>query len=101
MPALPRRSHGKEIWMATLRIVYVLCIATVVIWGISERGRTQTSTEEENCKADLMATGEYVLILKEQRDQCEKEVAKLRYQVNRLTEENIKILQKLKKETKK
>ena len=57
--------------------------------------------EEQDCKANLMATGEYVLLLKEQRDQYEKEVARLRYQINRLTEENSKMRWKIEKEMKK
>lgn len=87
--------------MATVMVIYALCLAVLIASPMIKVGKAQIAEEDQNCKADLLATGQYVLILKEQRDQCEKEMARLLYQVDRLTEENAKMFQKIEKEIKK
>lgn len=42
---------------------------------------TAHSSETSDCPADLAATGQYVLILKDRRDRDEEELARLRYQL--------------------
>lgn len=79
------------------------CLAAIIliVCSLLTRGEAQTIMEEHDCKANLAATGQYVLILKDQRDWDEKEIARLRYKIDHLTEENNKVQWKMEKEMKK
>lgn len=79
-------------------LVCFIILAVYCTVGISE---AQAGVGDNTCEANLQATGQYVLLLKDQRDQYEKEIARLRYQVGRLTEENINLSAKIEKEMKK
>lgn len=42
------------------------------------------SIQGSKCEDDLVATGQYVLVLKQSRDEAEKEIARLKFQVIQL-----------------
>lgn len=74
--------------MAAMRIAAAILL--IIFTGCTTIGvvkAQQKEAESDDCEADLLATGQYVLLLREQRDKYEQEVARLRYQVNRLNED--------------
>ena len=49
------------------------------------------AAEPSDCEPDLKATGEYVLILKEQSDRYEQDIARLKYHVSKWQQENARL----------
>lgn len=80
--------------MGTMKIIHVLCLVTMIGCSTAKISKAQMGMGEQDCEADLMATGQYVLILKEQRDRYEEEIARLRYHVSQLKEKNLTLPQK-------
>ena len=79
--------------MAAIRTFCIFFFTILISCSTIVTGKAQTGTKEQDCKADLMATGQYVLILKEQRDRYEEEIARLRYHVSELKKENLVLQQ--------
>lgn len=79
--------------MATVKIVCAFCM--LIICSTIRICEAQMGMEEQDCKANLAATGQYVLVLKEERDRLEMEVSRLRYWKDILERKNQEIEAKL------
>lgn len=78
-----------------MKIVSVLCLIALIGYSTIKICEAQIGIEEQDCKANLAATGQYVLVLKEERDRLEIEVSRLRYWKDILERKNQEIEAKL------